>query len=65
MRNQLNMHTLSNAIGLNVSWPSQILGIADSIKEADPSFDIERFIKRATRIWEDNYNPELPEDIHY
>ena len=62
MKTELNLTTLSRVIGLNVSWPTHIITIADAIKEEDPSFDTERFIKRATRIWEDNFNPEVSED---
>jgi hypothetical protein len=33
-----------------------------AIKESNPDFDADRFIKRATQVWEANYTPPMLDD---
>ena len=38
-----------------VSHPSEIVHVAQIIKDTDPSFDDEKFTRRAVAAWEDHH----------
>jgi hypothetical protein len=49
-------------VGSVVPWPTHILDIADELARANPSFNKEKFIKRATSKWEERYEPPNVDD---
>ncbi len=55
---------LADAIGSKAGWPTQIEMIADDLALADPSFNKEKFIRRAVKAWEDTI-PELEDEIMF
>jgi len=60
----MNWNQIANEMGVSASWPSQILLWADIFAAHDPKFDREKFIRRASKAWEDNYEPpEIDDDI--
>ena len=62
MKSQTYLDLVADVIGHQVGWPTHILDIAMAIKESNPDFDADRFIKRATQVWEANYNPPMLDD---
>lgn len=57
---------LADTVGLVVPWPTHILDIADELALANPSFNKEKFIKRATSKWEERHEyPNLDDEIPY
>jgi len=57
---------LADTLGHVVSWPSHLHVIADELQKTNPRFDREKFIERATKVWEQNYEPsETYDEIPY
>ena len=57
---------LADALGPTASWPTQILAWADIFSADNPDFDRDKFIRRATKKWEDTYEPpEIDDCIPY
>lgn len=57
---------LADTVGSVVPWPTHILDIADELAHANPSFNKEKFIKRATVKWEERHeHPDLSDEIPY
>lgn len=57
---------LADTVGSVVPWPTHILDIADELARANPSFNKEKFIKRATSKWEERHEyPDLNDEIPY
>jgi len=53
---------VATAMGASASWPTQILVWADIFELHNPDFDKEKFVRRATKAWEDNYDPPYLDD---
>ena len=53
---------IADQIGPHVSWPSKLHEIADTLAATNAKFDKDKFIKRATKAWEDK-NPELFDEL--
>tara|TARA_R110000796_G_scaffold111795_2_gene223324 strand:- start:569 stop:787 length:219 start_codon:yes stop_codon:yes gene_type:complete len=57
---------IADIMGPQVSWPSNLQSIADALESTNPRFDRAKFIARATKAWEDNYNPEeISDEIRF
>jgi hypothetical protein len=57
---------IADHIGPHVAWPSKLHDIADKLAATNSLFDKDKFIKRATKAWEDsNELPELNDEIPY
>jgi hypothetical protein len=53
-------------MGPQVAWPSHIHAIADALESTNVRFSRVKFIERATKAWEDNYEPkEIDDEITY
>lgn len=52
----LTYDDMADIMGQQVPWPTHLQDIADELQARDPGFNRERFIKRATEIWEKNYD---------
>ena len=55
----------ADLIGPLVSWPSHLHVVADELAATNPRFDREKFLRRATKAWEDKHdiaaiNDEIP-----
>jgi hypothetical protein len=49
-----------------VGWPTQLNQIADELQRANPNFNRDKWLRRATDAWEANYNPsEINDEIPY
>lgn len=49
---------IADIMGPQVSWPSHLESIADSLEATNPKFNRDKFLQRAVKAWEDNYNPK-------
>lgn len=57
---------IADTFGPLVEWPSKIQIMADELAKTNPRFDRERFIRRATKAWEDKHTPqEIDDEIPY
>jgi hypothetical protein len=56
------MEDMAEAFGATASWPTQIYAWADIIAAHNPSFDKDKFIRRATAKWEETYEPPFIDD---
>jgi len=54
---------LADKLGPTTGWPTQISMWADVFAEADPRFDREKFISRATNAWEQEHQFILDDEI--
>ena len=54
---------LADIIGPAVSWPNLLPIIAVQLPARNPSFNKEKFLRRATEKWEESYAAE-PMDDH-
>lgn len=59
---RISVAKLADTVGSVVPWPTHILDIADELARANPSFNKEKFIKRATSKWEKRYEPPNVDD---
>jgi hypothetical protein len=51
-----------------LSWATGIEELADKLKKTNPRFDRDKFVRRATKNWEDKYQSSLEEindDVPY
>lgn len=47
-------------------WPTAIEEVADKLASTNPRFDRDKFVRRATKAWEDNYDkPRINDTIPY
>lgn len=57
---------LAKQIGVSASWPTQIKVWSDILADHDPTFDREKFERRAMQWWEATYQPpEIDDHIPY
>ena len=57
---------IADTIGPMVGWPTQLNQIADELQRANPNFNRDKWLRRATDAWEANYNPsEINDEIPY
>ena len=57
---------LADLVGPMVEWPSRLHSVADKLESTNPRFDRDKFIRRATQAWEDNYDiPTIDDEIPY
>lgn len=62
----IQIEELADKLGPTANWPTQIHVWADVFEEADPSFNREKFIRRATDAWEKGFNPpDIDDRIPY
>ena len=54
---------LADKLGPTAGWPTQISMWADVFAEADPRFEREKFISRATNAWEQEHQFILDDEI--
>ena len=54
---------LADELAPLLPWPTHIQGLADKLAETNPRFDKGKFIARAVKNWEDNYNPPEIDDF--
>lgn len=59
---QNDKNEFAEQIGAVASWPTQIEAWANILEEHNPSFDKQKFIRRATAAWERNYEPPVLDD---
>lgn len=57
-----NTDWIADIIAPKLSWPTHIIQLADEIAEKNPDFDREKFLRRAIKAWEDNYEPPIIDD---
>jgi hypothetical protein len=53
---------LADILGPVVSWPTHLHLIADELAAANPSFNKEKFLRRATEKWEEVYATQPMDD---
>lgn len=53
---------LADELGSAVAWPTGLHAIADVLAKTNPSFDRDRFLKRATDRWEETHALEEIDD---
>lgn len=58
----IDIDQMADSFGLTASWPTQIYAWADILAAHNPDFNKEKFIRRATKAWEDNYEPPFIDD---
>jgi len=56
---------IADTIGPLVAWPSQLHTVADKLAATNSRFDKDKFVRRATKAWEDQHdiqgiNDEIP-----
>lgn len=57
---------LADMFGQIAPWPTTLEVIADHLEETSPKFDRAKFIKRATKKWEDSHDGlKLDDEIPY
>tara|TARA_R110002074_G_scaffold102531_3_gene221576 strand:- start:726 stop:944 length:219 start_codon:yes stop_codon:yes gene_type:complete len=57
---------IADIMGPQVAWPSHLHSIADALESTNVRFNRVKFIERATKAWEDNYEPkEIDDEIIY
>lgn len=57
---------LADLFGSVVPWPTHLHTVADHLEQTNPRFDREKFISRATKKWEESYEPDqLGDEIPY
>jgi|TARA_R110000824_G_scaffold25412_2_gene88596 hypothetical protein len=53
---------LADKLGPLVPWPTHLHSIADELEATNPKFDRDKFIRRGTEAWENNFNPPVFDD---
>ena len=53
---------LADTLGPLVPWPTHLHSIADELEKTNPKFDRDKFIRRGTVAWEQNYVAPIVED---
>lgn len=57
---------IADTMGPLVSWPTQLISIADELEKTNPRFDRKKFLDRSTKAWEDNHQiEEIDDEILY
>ena len=57
---------LADFIGPLVGWPSNLHVVADELEATNPRFNREKFLRRATKAWEDRHEiGEIDDEIPY
>ena len=54
---------MADDFGASASWPTQILVWADILAAHNPGFDRDKFVRRATKKWEETCEPTPDEDL--
>ena len=54
---------LADKIAPRLPWPTHIEVLADELAATNPRFDRDKFVARAVKNWEDNYNPPEIDDF--
>ena len=60
--NLQNIPFIADVIAPMLPWPTYIVELADKMAEVNKDFDKEKFLKRALKNWEDNYEPPTIDD---
>ena len=60
--NLQNIPFIADVIAPMLPWPTHIVELADKMAEVNKDFDKEKFLKRALKNWEDNYEPPIIDD---
>jgi len=60
--NLQNIPFIADVIAPMLPWPTHIVELADKMAEVNVDFDKEKFLKRALKNWEDNYEPPIIDD---
>ena len=56
----------ADLIGPLVGWPSHLHEVADGLEATNPRFDRVKFIRRATKAWEDKHDyAPIDDEIPY
>lgn len=64
--NRVQLEWMADTFGPMVGWPTQLNQIADELQRANPNFNRDKWLRRATDAWEANYNPsEINDEIPY
>ena len=53
---------LADKVAPVLPWPTHIEVLADELAATNPRFDRSKFVARAVKNWEDNYNPPEIDD---
>ena len=53
---------IADVMGPLIPWPTHLHSIADKLEQTNPKFNREKFIRRGTQAWEDNYIPPTIEE---
>lgn len=53
---------LADEVAPTLPWPTHIEVLADELAATNPRFDRGKFVARAVKNWEDNYNPPEIDD---
>lgn len=54
---------LADKVAPTLPWPTHIEMLADELVATNPRFDRDKFVARAVKNWEDNYNPPEIDDF--
>jgi len=54
---------LADEVAPTLPWPTHIEVLADKLAATNPRFDRDKFVARAVKNWEDNYNPPEIDDF--
>ena len=60
--NLQNIPFIADVIAPMLPWPTHIVELADKMAKVNKDFDKEKFLKRALKNWEDNYEPPIIDD---